>query len=106
MTRGDTFIFDVEVVNPDKSAFDLSGWVAEFTAKRSPFDDSALIQRTAGNGGIFIQAGGIVRVKIVPADTANIYDDPLLYWDVEITKDGDVYTVASDRLRVKNDISK
>lgn len=106
MTRGDTFIFDVDVINPDKSTFDLTGYAIKFTAKRSPYDSAALFERTAGNGGIFTPTAGVVRVKIVPANTDDVYDDPLLYWDIEITKDGDVYTVASDRLRVKNDITK
>lgn len=110
MRRGDTFIFDVQVTGQG-AVFDLAGYSATFTAKRSPYDEAPLFQKTSATGGgltfpMAESTNDIVRVKIAPADTDAVYDEPLLYWDLELEKDGDKHTVITDRLRVKCDITR
>jgi len=111
MRRGDTFIFDIKVTGIDGGVFDLGGYSATLTAKRSPVDTVPLFQKTSETGGgltfpLVSTTNDIVRVKISPADTDSIADEPRIYWDLQIEKDSDVFTVMTDRLRILNDITR
>lgn len=102
--RGDTLPFEVSVFDTDNQPYDLTGAEATFTAKRS-LDSSALITKTVGDG-LTIEAPNLIKGKLIPNDTVALTDEPLLYWDVEVQKAGDVFTVDSGRLRVKADVTR
>lgn len=90
MRRGDTPLWDVAVTNPDGTPFDLTGYVAYFTAKRSLADaDPGVFQLTIG-GGVTITsaAGGLLTIQPRRADTNTLTEDTRLFVDVQISESG------------------
>lgn len=83
MIRGDTGIFDVELINADGTPYELAdGDTLTFTVKKSPNDRTPLL----------IKHGK--RIKIDPADTGNLSFGRYVY-DIQLTfQNGYVDTVV------------
>lgn len=106
MFRGNTMVFDFAVTlggNP----VDLTAAGIWFTAKTSPASASSVFQKSVGAGiTITDQVGGNGSIRLFPADTADLPSRRTqLYFDLEITLGGEVYTIASGRLIVEPDIT-
>ena len=68
---------------------------------------SSVFQKSVGAGiTITDQVGGNGSIRLFPADTADLPSRRTqLYFDLEITLGGEVYTIASGRLIVEPDIT-
>lgn len=109
MYRGDTETLLVRAAS-NGDPFDLAGAELRFTAKRKAEDDDtdAVIVKASGGEGIDVtdeQAGEAV-ITIDPEDTFFLAHDTTLVWDVQLTRDGRIRTVAAGELKVTRDISR
>lgn len=106
MTRGDQYVFDVQVVK-DGLEVDITDAAIKFTAAW-PKDRVTLFQLTVGNGIVKTEpTRGIFQVTISPAMTSGLprRTMPFLF-DIEVTlASGGPYTVASGVLLIREDVS-
>jgi hypothetical protein len=88
MKRGDTPIWDVAVTNPDGTPFDLTGYVAYFTAKRLITDaDPGVFQLSVGAGITVTSAiGGLLAIQPPRTATNTLTEDVRLFVDVQISE--------------------
>ena len=110
MYRGDTAEFRVTALDIDGNPLNLTGASAWFTAKRTTSDDdnSAVFQKTVGNGITIIDAiNGIMLVRLAEADTSSIAGKEYLEYDLQVkdTSNG-VWTVARGSLLVLADVTR
>lgn len=112
MYRGDTPSWNLEANQADGLDLDISSGKVFFTAKKSTrqADVDAVFQKTSDPGeGITISDGpaGLFTVKLVSADTANVYAPIYLHWDVQwVNGGGDVFTLMVGELLVKPDVTR
>lgn len=97
MVRGDTLSFGLVFDGLDQ---DLDS--AFFTVKKNE-TDGFMFQKRLGSG-ITKQDNGKYVVRIAPADTRNI-DAGYYHFDLEITANGDVFTIMIGILEVIQDIT-
>jgi hypothetical protein len=108
LARGDTFVFDVYATRADE-AVDLTNAKAWFTMKRNrrDADSAALIQHDSSDASTQVRIIqpllGIVRVKIVPADTSALA--PSYYpYDVQVKEaDNTVSTIERGFVELDRD---
>lgn len=113
--RGDSFVSKTYAVLINGAPVDLDdGWVIKAQARRS-FEDTALIHEWLSDQVVFGQATferdgaeittDWVRLETLGADTA---DWPIVVgeWDLQISKDGDVYTIVEGSFRVTRDVTR
>lgn len=107
MFRGDTAQINA-AVKTGTTVFDLTGATVKFTARQSIVDSAVLFQKTIGSGITITNAvQGTLTVEIAPADTASLTDESsMLVWDIEVTRGGQVFTVAHGDLRVSLDVTR
>jgi hypothetical protein len=110
MTRGDTLIFDVAVVDINGAPVSLTGKMLIFTVKArlSDADNAAIAQKKSPASGITITnaAGGLATVTLAPSDTRNLTDQwQSLVWDLQLVDGSNVYTVANGALQVTPDVT-
>jgi len=108
MIRGDTALIN-GAVKTGSSVFDLSGATVKFTARQNINDVMPLFQKTTGGSGITVTnaAQGELTIEIAPADTASLTNESSLFvWDLEVTRGGQVFTVAHGDLRVTLDVTR
>ena len=109
MFRGDTAQINA-LVKTGNAVFDLTSAAVKFTARRQVTDGEPFFQKTSGGGGgitITNAMQGTLAVEIAPVDTASLEDEStLLVWDIEITRGGQVFTVAHGDLRVILDVTR
>jgi hypothetical protein len=91
----------------DGSAFNPSGFLLIFTAKKSVTDDDskALIQKVTGTG--LTVSGTTATIDLVPQDTASLARENL-FCDIQAQNltTGAVATVAFFRLRIDRDVTR
>lgn len=101
MTRGDTFGFGVDIVGIGQ---ELES--AYFTVKNN-FDDKDFIFQKSLNNGITLDSYSgddyIYRVRIAPSDTEEL-EPKKYYYDLEISVNGDRYTLLKGILEIEFDI--
>jgi hypothetical protein len=127
MSRGDSFVFDVQVLRPPPGApnappipVNITGWRMWFTAKyqvNDP-DNTAVAQVTsdptsvpAGGGIVFTQPlQGSAEITMPPLATYTFPDGPVvLVYDVQVkTNDSTprIFTVESGTLTVNPDVTR
>jgi carbon monoxide dehydrogenase subunit G len=108
MTRGDDRSL-VVTLSSAGAPVDLTGAAIRFTAKyrHSDLDADAVISKATGAGVTITDAvAGVVTVEIAAADTDNLVGDTTLVWDVQVTLNGKVRTLAGGKLRVAPDVSR
>ena len=113
--RGDSFVSKTYAVLIDGAPVDLDdGWVIQAQARRT-FDDAAVIHEWDSGqvviGQVTFDRDGAeittdwVRLETLGAATA---DWPVLVgeWDLQISKDGAVYTIVEGSFRVTRDVTR
>lgn len=113
VTRGDTLRLTVTVTNADGSAYDLTGATMRFTVKRSVWDDDsaapiALYWISGGAAsGITVSnpASGVATITATGTQTATLVTTAHVY-DVQVSRGGDTWTVASGMLLVTADVTR
>jgi hypothetical protein len=111
MTRGDTYVFEITVLNYDGTAFDLTGASLRFTAKWDirALDAAAVITLTTGGGGIVVTSAtdGEATVTILPSHTTSLPSHTTkLVYDIQVYLSAtQVYTVMQGVLTVVPDSS-
>lgn len=96
MVRGDTLSFGIELEGLDQ---DLDS--AYFTCKVSNDDTTPLFQKSLGYG-ITKVSQGEYRVRVAPEDTEDL-DAGKYYYDLEISVNGDVFTIMNGFLEMSKD---
>lgn len=98
MVRGDTFAFAFEVTGIDQ--LDTAFFSCKINA-----DDETYVFKKSLNDGITAAGNGKYRVRVAPEDT-DFVEAGLYYYDLEIGKNGDIYTVLKGRLKIEQDITR
>ena len=114
MTRGDTPIWDLAVVDTAGAPFSLTGYTTRMTAKYSldDPDSAALFQLSTATGEITYTdaAGGLATIQPLRSSTSALTTDVTVWCDVQIAKDGlpDVtYTVVRPwALAIRRDVTE
>lgn len=113
MTRGDSRVVDLHVVDKEGADVDLTSVTLWFTAKLSleVADSSAIIRKTTGGGGIAITdaAHGVGTITFAPADTISIEGKQglTLFWDLQSkTVAGLVTTLDSGTMVIKAGVTR
>lgn len=91
IAQGDHKNLNFQIIKPDATPQDITGWTFFFAAKlnlTTP-DAQADIYKTIGNGGVTIidALNGIGKISFVPADTSSLPADTFLFWGFR-RKDG------------------
>lgn len=97
MTRGDTMTFGMEIEGLDQ---DLD--TAFFTCKRN-HEELPVFVKSLGDG-ITKQDTGRYVVRIAPEDTEQL-DVGKYYYDLEISANGDVFTILKGILELERDVT-
>jgi len=115
MFRGDSFVFDVQVLQDDGcSPQNITGWTAWFTAKEHYAVPDATASIRLGTAspltGIVITSPteGKLEIVVPPQSTVNFPDTTMcLVYDVQV-KDGAgrVFTVELGTLSVRPDVTR
>lgn len=80
----------------------LAGADVTWTARRRPYSEDVLIQKTTPAGITVV--GAVATVALDAADTADLEPD-VLYWDVEVVQATRTHTIATGRLAVEPDVT-
>ena len=99
MVKGDTLSFGMEFEGLDQ---DLSA--AYFSCKMDYTDDEYAFQK-ALNDGITKVSTGKYRVRIAPADTADL-DAGLYRYDLQISVNSDVFTLMRGVLDIQEEVTE
>ena len=99
MTRGDTLAFGVEIggLNQDLST-------AYFSCKRELSDETYAFQKTLTNGISKVETGKY-RIRVAPADTANLELGDY-YYDLQIGVNSDIFTILRGRLKIMYEVTE
>lgn len=98
MVRGDTLAFGMEFTGLDQ---DLDS--AYFTVRKT-YTGSVLFQKSIGSGISKVEENKY-RVRIAPEDTEDL--NPGIYkYDLEVSANGDVFTILIGDLNLKNDVTR
>jgi hypothetical protein len=115
MFRGDDQDFTLTFTKLNgtvQEAQDITGWTIWFTAKleESDTDASAKFQKsTAASAGIVLTdpTGGIATLSIAEADTSDLRNETILYYDVQVKDGADkIVTTEKGTLTVQVDITR
>jgi len=110
--RGDTYDAEITVYDEDDVVESIVGASIIWTLRKSITDGVTLQKKnTAAGGGAdeiedYDLGNGKFRLHILPADTVGI--DPGEYvYDIQLTTSGGkVYTIITDRLFIKPDVTR
>lgn len=96
-------IYEADGVTPR----DITGADIRFTAKRHPDYNASIIAKSI-NEGVVITGGpaGEIEIELARADTVGLPADVDLYYDVQVTKDGDTDTPITGKLHVAHDVTR
>ena len=97
MIRGDTLSFNLEFTGLNQ---DLT--TADFTVKE--YEDGDIIFQKKLGAGITKQDSSHYCVRIAPADTEELVAKSY-HFDLEITTNGDVYTIMRGILEIEKDVT-
>ena len=98
MVRGDTLAFSFEVEGIDSLE------TAYFSCKANADDTEYVFQKSLSDG-ISIVKTGKYRVRVAPTDTKDI-EVGSYYYDLEIGKNSDIYTILKGVLKVEQDVTR
>lgn len=101
MVRGDTLSFGVEIEDQFGKPLDIDD--AYFTCKKSYQDEVGVFQKSM-DSGITRASAGKYRVRIAPDDTEDIEVGKYFY-DFQIRKNGDVFTIMRGVLDVEYNVT-
>ena len=101
MIKGDTLSFSVEIEDQDGNPLDVDS--AFFTCKKNIKDDAFLFQRAIGNGITRTEAGKYT-VRVRPDETASAEAGKYFY-DFQVGKNGDVFTILKGILELVQDVT-
>lgn len=101
MVKGDTLSFGVEIENQDGTSLDIDS--AFFTCKKNYLDEYSAFQKSLNNGIVKESAGKYI-VRVSPDDTKNLEAGKYFY-DFQIGKNGDVFTIMRGVLELEYDIT-
>ena len=107
MIKGDTMSFGFQMQGLDGSA--PSSII--FSCKEDPEDDDAVFSSSLKDGGIWLdsedQETDLLEygVRIAPSNTENL-NTGRYYYDLEVTVNGDVYTLMKGRLQIEYDVTR
>lgn len=77
LVRNDDQDLGITVLNPDQSAYNLSGCALIFTARTPAYFSDPLINKTVTNH--LDPVAGLSQFSFVPADTAGLSDKPYFF---------------------------
>jgi len=114
MDQGSSYSYTFTLVNPDNSAFDLTGFDARLHVRRSYGNSSVLIDCTVANSKLTITPLlGTVVLSLAPSDTSDIAfnskDDDSLdsVYDLEIVSPASkVYKPARGTLTLTREVTR
>lgn len=98
MVRGDTLSFGMEFEGLNQ---DLDS--AYFTAKDSYLNPVPLFQKSIGDGITKVETG-VYRVRVAPTDT-DTATPGTYYYDLQVTLNGDVFTIMKGTLTIDYDVT-
>ena len=98
MVSGDTLSFNVVLKDQVGDPVTVTG--ATLKAKKNLEDVSPAISLSLGNG--ITQDDGVLTVRLAPADTSSLVG--FLYYDMDITVDGDRFTLLRGMLQLESDV--
>jgi hypothetical protein len=115
LVQGDTWKWEVRWLNPlsntdppvanPNDPIDLTGYSARCQVRASAGEPAVLTLTSDPGGGLTIDAvNGRINGRAAPADTADIASGMYL-WEVEVFNADDRYTLVSQQLAVKAQIS-
>ena len=106
ITRGDTVIHRVTVLNTDSSVKDITGATVRYTIRERLTGETQILQKTVGAGvQLTTPLSGILDVTLDPADTAVLVPGRPYSYDCEVTHGGQVSTVQTGSMTVVKDVS-
>lgn len=98
MVRGDTLAFSFEVEGIDTLD------TAYFSCRANADDENYVFQKSLTDGISLVETGKY-RVRVAPEDTSNI-EVGSYYYDLEIRKNSDIYTILKGVLKVEQDVTR
>lgn len=99
MTAGDTKVLEVEVLDDDGDAVDITGTSIRFEMARFATDAAALVTKTSGDGIEIIDGpAGRFDVTLDPEDTATF--DGSYYFEAEVEDGASISTVLRGRATI------
>ena len=99
MVRGDTLTFDMTLYDVDATVESIY-----FSCKKCATDDEYAFQKSLGNG-ITCVDDAVYRVRVAPADTANLPAGEYAY-DLQLGLGADIFTILYGRLILKQDVTE
>lgn len=100
MTKGDTLSFNVIVTDQNGNAITVDS--ADFTCKKLATDEVSVFHKSLGAG--ISQDDSVLTVRVAPDDTKNV-DAGLYFYDCQISKNGDVFTILKGILTLEQDVT-
>jgi hypothetical protein len=108
LTRGDTGVFTLPLVDGSGQPLDLGAVDITFTAKRHLLDTVPFIRKTLDDGIDLAGASGdsgICTVTLEPEDTEALTHTERFLWDVQVDSGLDISTPLKGRLVVSMDVT-
>lgn len=99
MVRGDTLAFDMTLYDVDATVESIY-----YSCKKVAADDNYIFQKAIGDGVTKIN-DSVYRVRVAPADTADIPAGDYVY-DLQLGLGADIYTLLYGKLTLKQDITE
>ena len=111
--RGDTYDAEITVYDEDDVVESIVGALIIWTLRKSIDNENITLQKkniAAGGGADEIEdydlGNGKFRLHILPADTISLDPGEYIY-DIQLTTSGGkVYTIITDRLFIKPDVTR
>ena len=100
MVRGDTLALGINITDEDGEPLNVDS--AYFSCKKN-YDEPYAFQKSL-NDGITKSSDGNYVVRVAPADTADL-DAGLYFYDLQVEKNGDVFTVLIGSLNLMHDVT-
>lgn len=110
MVQGDSFIEEFILEDVNGNPINITGWNAKLDVRRSKSDGVTVLSFTMGDGLEMDVLNGIVRLKIVPADTASIAysgDSLAAVYDLQLTTETNtVLTPVGGTFNILKDVTR
>jgi hypothetical protein len=105
LTKGDSCLLRLELIDENNEAVDMAGATATLTVKEY-LNDASIKEK------ISLQmfehpdsdpAGGIIFFKFLPINTQNLQIKKY-YWDIQVNRDADIYTILRGDIYIEAEI--
>ncbi len=100
MVKGDTLAFNIEVFDENDNPMTVDS--CDFTCKKNIEGEEAIFHKMIGAG--ISQSGGVLTVRVAPADTAEV-DAGRYFYDIRLGVDNDYYTVRRGILDIEQNVT-